>query len=616
MATTTTLSVYDYVVIAATLAVPLGIGAYLAIWGERTTPKRNICLEGEVFIRSLSCCRFCDVHVGNVANRNTGRDVHNWVGFFLFVVSTSVSYPIALITVVPVMHALQVTSMYEYFQLRFGSPTLRLLVTLVGMLQKILFTAVMLLSPSLSIQTATGLPFWVSVVIVGLVGIIYTSIGGIRGVVVADVFQTAIIIVGVIAILVKCIGDTGGLEKSLELAKEGGRITPGNFDFDPRERHSFWALAIGGTFTFCAYSFDQSAIQRICALPTITRARIAYIGNMLLVAVYITCVCFMGVLAYSYFAATGCDPFKAGILTNRNQLMPFVVLELFKDLPGMPGLYLATIFSAALSTLSSVTNGLAANTVEDILKWPFERCKTKESVKLFVAKVAVWFYGGLCIGLAFLARTLPGTLIQLTLGFLGACGGPVLGVFSLGALIPWTNKIGALSGLVASLVVNMWLSIGAALYGLKPIPLPPAPGNSCDVLYPTNVNDLNISTTSPTVLNVASTTVSSSNVIPEDGHPFYDISYQYYGFTGWLAAFVVGLLISLVTYRMYPPITDERLLIPIARLIWNFVRNQDSHEEGKEKPATQQYPSHTSSMPPKPESQPDRKDGHVWSIRL
>ncbi|XP_046556453.1 sodium-coupled monocarboxylate transporter 2-like isoform X2 [Haliotis rubra] len=482
--------------------------------------------------------------------------------------------------------------------------------------EKILFTAVMLLSPSLSIQTATGLPFWVSVVIVGLVGIIYTSIGGIRGVVVADVFQTAIIIVGVIAILVKCIGDTGGLEKSLELAKEGGRITPGNFDFDPRERHSFWALAIGGTFTFCAYSFDQSAIQRICALPTITRARIAYIGNMLLVAVYITCVCFMGVLAYSYFAATGCDPFKAGILTNRNQLMPFVVLELFKDLPGMPGLYLATIFSAALSTLSSVTNGLAANTVEDILKWPFERCKTKESVKLFVAKVAVWFYGGLCIGLAFLARTLPGTLIQLTLGFLGACGGPVLGVFSLGALIPWTNKIGALSGLVASLVVNMWLSIGAALYGLKPIPLPPAPGNSCDVLYPTNVNDLNISTTSPTVLNVASTTVSSSNVIPEDGHPFYDISYQYYGFTGWLAAFVVGLLISLVTYRMYPPITDERLLIPIARLIWNFVRNQDSHEEGKEKPATQQYPSHTSSMPPKPESQPDRKDGHVWSIRL
>ncbi|XP_067657159.1 sodium-coupled monocarboxylate transporter 1-like isoform X2 [Haliotis asinina] len=548
MATTSKLSVYDYVVIAATLAVPLGIGVYLAIRGRKNNTKDEYLLGGRslhpfpvmlsLFVTFMSATSLIGIPAETFT---TGSD------FFLFVVSTSASYPIALITVVPVMHALQVTSMYEYFQLRFGSPTLRLLVTLVGMLQKILFTAVMLVSPSLSIQTATGLPFWVSVVIVGLVGIIYTSIGGIRGVVVVDVFQTVIIIVGVIAILIKCIGDTGGLEKSLELAKEGGRITPGNFDFDPRERHSFWALAIGGTFTFCAYSFDQSAIQRICALPTITRARVAYMGNMLLVALYITCVCFMGVLAYSYFAATGCDPFKAGILTNRNQLMPFVVLELFRDLQGMPGLYLATIFSAALSTLSSVTNGLAANTVEDILKWPFERCKTKESVKLIVAKISVWFYGGLCIGLAFLARTLPGTLIQLTLGFLGACGGPVLGVFSLGAFIPWTNKIGALSGLIASFVVNMWLSIGAALYGLKPAALPPAPGNSCHVLYPAYVNGLNISTTSPTLLNMTTTTVSPSNVIPYKGHPFYDISYQYYGLTGWLVSFFIGLLISLVT---------------------------------------------------------------------
>ncbi|XP_048249755.1 sodium-coupled monocarboxylate transporter 1-like [Haliotis rufescens] len=392
-----------------------------------------------------------------------------------------------------------------------------------------------------------------------------------------------------------------------------------SFDFDPRERHSFWALVIGGTFTFCAYSFDQSAIQRICALPTITGARIAYIGNMILVGVYMTCVCLMGILAYSFFAATECDPFTVGILTNRNQLMPFVVLELFKDLPGMPGLYLATIFSAALSTLSSVTNGLAANTVEDILKLPFERFKTKESVRLVVAKLAVWFYGGLCIGLAFLARTLPGTLIQLTLGFLGACGGPVLGVFSLGAFVPWTNKIGALSGMVVSLVVNMGLAIGAALYGRRPVPLPPAPGDSCDVLYPPNVNGGNISTALPAMLNVTSTTVSFSIVTEnDDGHPFYDISYQYYGLTGWLAAFIVGLVISLVTCRLYPPTTDERLLIPIVRRIWNVKRHEHFQHGEKETPVTQQDRNHYSSasLPPKLGREPDSKAGHVWHIRL
>ncbi|XP_046556435.1 sodium-coupled monocarboxylate transporter 2-like [Haliotis rubra] len=276
MATSSTLSVYDYIVIASTLAVPLAIGVYVAVRGRQNNTKEEYLLGGRrlhvfpvtlsLFVTFMSSTSL----IGMPAETfTTGSD------FTFLAAGMMLCYLVTIFTVVPVMHTLQVTSMYEYFQLRFGSPTLRLLVTLVGMVQKIMLAAIVLLSPALSIQTATGLPFWVSVVIVGLVGIIYTSI---------------------------TVDGAGGLEATWELANEGGRIAPLN----------------------------------------------VYAWNIPILGVYMVCVCSMGVVAYSYLAAKGCDPFQTGILTDRNQLMPFVVLEVFKGVPGMAGLYLATIFSSAL----------------------------------------------------------------------------------------------------------------------------------------------------------------------------------------------------------------------------------------------------------------------------
>ncbi|XP_067657013.1 sodium-coupled monocarboxylate transporter 2-like isoform X3 [Haliotis asinina] len=486
------------------------------------------------------------------------------------------------------MHTLQVITMYEYFRLRFQSPFLWLFVTVVGMFQKVVFTAVVLLSPAVSIQTATGLPFWVSVFIVGLVGIVYTSIGGIRGVVLVDVFQAAIIMFGIFIVLVKGVHEVGGLDTTWALAKEGGRIPPVDFDPDPRVRHSFWALTFGGLFTFFGYTFDQSAIQRICAIPKMSGAKLVYGLNIFIVSTYIICVCFMGIVAYSYFATIGCDPFKAGILTNSNQVMPYFVMKIFEDFPGMAGIYLATIFSGALSTISSITNGLAANTIEDLLKGPFEKCGTSESVKLLTAKLAVWFYGGVCIGLAFLLKDLPGTIIQTAIALLGACGGPIVGTYFLGALFPWTNKIGAIVGVLVALALNIWLSVGATLYGQPPVRLPPAPGNSCDIIIPSNMTSP-YTTTTPAITS----TLSSSDVPTADPKgTVFDISYQDYGLIGWLLAVFVGSIVSLATCRMYPRIKDERFLFPFVRPLWR-IKDSEKSSLGLTDRATRERPCWT-----------------------
>ncbi|GFR80272.1 sodium-coupled monocarboxylate transporter 1 [Elysia marginata] len=97
--------------------------------------------------------------------------------------------------------------------------------------------------------------------------------------------------------------------------------------------------------------------------------------------------CYEGAVAYSYYQVKGCDPLASKQISNPNQagrlelillpsmitmfdlgLVPFIVMDIFAKLPGMPGLFLASLFSASLSTLSSGLSSLAALTWADIFK--------------------------------------------------------------------------------------------------------------------------------------------------------------------------------------------------------------------------------------------------------
>ncbi|XP_048249802.1 sodium-coupled monocarboxylate transporter 2-like [Haliotis rufescens] len=397
----------------------------------------------------------------------------------------------------------------------------------------------------------------------------------------------------------KGVYDIGGIGLTWDLAVQGGRVPPVEFSVDPRVRHSFWALVVGGGSMYMGYVFDQSAIQRICALPTVRQAKLTYALTTVVTSISFVTLSFLGLVAYSYYTVRGCDPFKAGYLKNRNQLVPYFVMEIFHGFPGMSGLFLATIFSAALSSVSSVINGLAANTIEDLLRPAFDRYNTTEKGKIFIAKISVFFFGGLCVSLSFVARTLPGTVVQAAIGFVGACAGPVFGIFLLGASTPWGNIAGAASGLVVSLVLNAWITLGGIMYGRRPVPLPPAPGNFCHVQEVANITGLYL----PDPFNNSTGYIdfSTSSPIPvagidSGGNPLYNISYMNYALTGWLIAFLVGLAVSLATKHWHEPTRDERLLLPFVRRFWRLnqadelqqaVKLRHSGEHSVEGPQTQ-----------------------------
>lgn len=76
--------------------------------------------------------------------------------------------------------------------------------------------------------------------------------------------------------------------------------------------------------------------------------------------------CFAGLAIYAKYH--NCDPLTSKQISSNDQLMPFYVMETLSRYPGVPGIFVAGIFSAGLSTISATMNSLAAVVLEDYIR--------------------------------------------------------------------------------------------------------------------------------------------------------------------------------------------------------------------------------------------------------
>ena len=105
----------------------------------------------------------------------------------------------------------------------------------------------------------------------------------------------------------------------------------------------------------------------------------------------------------------GCDPLEAGWISAKDQLVPYMVLDKFKEYPGLPGLFLASACSGTLSTVSSGINSVCAILIEE-LKDTFSIC---DRHPLISARLIVTVSGLLATGVAFICMSLSGTVLQV-----------------------------------------------------------------------------------------------------------------------------------------------------------------------------------------------------------
>ncbi|XP_041820248.1 sodium-coupled monocarboxylate transporter 1 [Chelmon rostratus] len=536
-------AVADYVVFALMLVMSAAVGVYYA-WVDRARRSSGDFLMGGRRLTALPVALSLTASfMSAITVLSNPAEVYRYganIGFY------GLSYVMTMVVTsevyLPVFYRLAITSTYEYLELRFNRAT-RLLGTVLFIAQTILYTGIVIYAPALALNQVTGMDLWGAVISTGVVCTFYCTMGGLKAVVWTDVFQLGVMLAGFLSVIIRAVVLQGGVLPIIADSQQGGRLNFWDFDANPLRRHTFWTITIGGTFVWVSiYGINQAQVQRYISCKTITHARLSLYINLLGLCSILLCSVFAGMCLFSVYK--NCDPWTAGLVSAPDQLMPYLVMDILGDYPGLPGLFVAAAYSGSLSTVSSSINALAAVTVEDLIK-PYTNMSEKHLS--WTSKGLSLLYGVLCIGMAGLASVMAG-ILQAAISIFGIIGGPLLGLFSLGILCPFANSKGALTGLVSGLVVSLWVGLGAQVY-------PPPPAMTRPLSLSTEGCNLTTTDTlnwTSTALPTEPSSITTAPLHSIDGTSlladnWYSLSYLYFSPIGTIVAISVGLLVSLLT---------------------------------------------------------------------
>ncbi|CAG9823598.1 unnamed protein product [Phaedon cochleariae] len=518
---------WDYVVLALVLATSSAIGIYYRFTGgKQKTMKEYLLADQNMSITpvafSLMASFMSAVTLLGVSSENYTYGIQ----FIVINFSYGLFTPVAAYLYLPVFFKLQATSAYEYLERRFGKVA-RLAASLCYTLQMTLYMGIVLYAPALALEALTGISQVAAILSVGLVCTFYSSIGGMKAVLMTDVFQSLLMFAAVFSIIIFAWIDTGSLSEIWRIAERGNRTSLLNFDPDPTVRHTWLSLVIGGGVTFLSlYAVNQTQVQRYLTIKDLKGAQKALWWNWPILTALSLSTSFSGLAIYSRYHK--CDPFNAKYISSFDQLMPYYVVETMGHIPGLSGLFVAGIFSASLSTVSAALNSLAAITIEDYIK-PLYLYIRKKPLSSKVAgvqtKLISMVFGIISIAVAFLAQLLGGVL-QAALTIFGVVGGPLLGLFSLGMFTTIANEEGSVTGLVCGVAFALWMA-----FGKKPPAVTLARSTEgCEAFS-------------------NSTVITPSPPIPHNTSDYlwiHRVSYLYNGVFGLVITLVIGLLFSYI----------------------------------------------------------------------
>nr|CAI5832805.1 unnamed protein product [Callosobruchus analis] len=432
---------WDYVILAIVLLISASIGVYYRFTGGKQKTMQEYLLADKnmpIFpvAFSLMASFMSAITLLGVSSENYTYGLQ----FIIINLSYGIATPIAAYLFLPVFFKLQATSAYEYLERRFGK-TSRLAASLSYTLQMTLYMGVVLYAPALALEALTGISQVAAILSVGVVCTFYSTIGGMKAVLMTDVFQSILMFIAVFSVIICALVDKGSFEEIWRIASEGKRTSLWNFDPDPTVRHSWFTLIIGGGVTYLTlYAVNQTQVQRYLTVKDLKAAQKALWWNWPILSLLSLSTSFAGLAMYSKYYR--CDPYDAGYISSFDQLMPYYVVDTMGHVPGLSGLFVAGIFSASLSTVSAALNSLAAITVEDYFKPLYKvifKTPLPESKGGVISKVISLSYGFVCLAVAFLAKYL-GSILQASLTIFGVIGGPLLGLFSLGMFTTTANE--------------------------------------------------------------------------------------------------------------------------------------------------------------------------------
>ena len=376
----------------------------------------------------------------------------NWTYYPMLWMILLISFPV-IKYYLPYFRKLNVTSSYEILEQRFNLFTRMLASTLFSIFM-IVRMAIVLYLPSLALTAVTGIDIYLCIVLMGIVTIVYCTMGGVEAVIWGDVVQGLILVFGAIfAVIYLAINTEGGVMGCIDIALENDKLRL--FDWSNSwSQATWWVIIIGGLANnLISYTSDQTVIQRYLTTPDEKSAGRGILVNGVM-SVFVSVAFYMiGTGLYTFYKT---HPAELDVTMGQSDaIFPFFMMS---QMPaGVAGALIAAIFAATMSTISSNINSVA--TAFSIDFWKRFRTSTTDSQLVVVARWASVASGVIGLTLALLMATWN---IQSFLDFfnqaLGLLTSGLGGLFFIAVFMKRIKGNAALAGFVAGEVVVFWMS--------------------------------------------------------------------------------------------------------------------------------------------------------------
>ena len=224
--------------------------------------------------------------------------------FVQFYLGLPIAMIILSITAVPIFHKLNVYTAYEYLEKRFDLKN-RLLGSILFLSQRGLAAGFTIFAPSLILSVILGWNIELTVILTGILVVIYTASGGTEAVNKTHILQMIIITTGMFTAFFMIFSylpkDVSPIDAAY-VAGKLGKLNAIDFTFDLNNRYTFWSGIIGGTFLMLSYfGTDQSQVQRYLSGSSISQSRFGLLTNGIVKVPMQFFILFVGAMIFVLF---------------------------------------------------------------------------------------------------------------------------------------------------------------------------------------------------------------------------------------------------------------------------------------------------------------------------
>ncbi|HEX5026817.1 MAG TPA: sodium/solute symporter [Agriterribacter sp.] len=405
-----------------------------------------------------------------------GELIKNGPVIFAGLLAFPLVYYVAGWWLIPRIMQMKVTSAYEILELKLGL-SVRMLATCMFLSLRLLWMAT-IIYVTVDVALFSVIQFDRSYVpaigiLLTTITLIYTSMGGLKAVVVTDVIQTMIFLGGaVISIAVVCFHL--GSFSDLFPAQWPGHWDTLRLGFDPLERTTLGnAMLVIFVWYVCTTGSDQMAVQRYLSTKDIHTARRSFRVSLYSNLIAYLLLALVGLAMFAYFSNNE-QLLLAGknIHEQADTLFPRFILIALP--PGVSGLIIAGLLAAAMSSMSSGLNSVSSVVSEDLIK-RFRKKGAPEPDPLKQVKKLSFITGVIVMALSFFVGEVQGNLLDVIMKVVNLFVAPLFVLFFMALFVPFATErgtfLGGIISIVAAIAVAFYSAFGITVLWIMPTAL-------------------------------------------------------------------------------------------------------------------------------------------------